>query len=147
MKTVSVSLQRLEDTRIWVAVAFSFRLGYHPNSRFIEYASDFHCDMKPLNEDAAREFDEQAIEDATEDASEGEEYVCSWGGYIAQGVNHGFKDLGKPKKGVLVTRLDGCLGLDGDVEGIIFAARLGVLLLLSDGETKIETPGWKPKNC
>ncbi len=37
--------------------------------------------------------------------------------------------------------------VDGDVEGIIWAATLGVVLLLGGEASQVETPGWRTTKC
>jgi hypothetical protein len=143
-KAVSVTIQRVADSRVWVVVSFSLcQKEYVPGEYYLAYSDDFRCAITPLDEEAGRAFEEQAAEDAAEALAEGEEYLCGWGGYIAQGTRQGFRLRKATDRGVIVSRLEGCLGLDGDVEGIIWAATLGVVLLLGGDGSQVETPGWK----
>jgi len=147
-KVVSVTVQRVGDSRVWVGISLSLRpTEYVPGEYYVDYSDDFRCNITALNDEAAKAFEEQATEDAAEAAAEGAEYVCSWGGYITQGTRHGFRLQQTPDRGVLVSRLEGCLGLDGDVEGIIWAAALGVVLLLGGDGSRVETPGWRTTQC
>jgi hypothetical protein len=147
-KVVSVAVQRVADSRVWVAVSLSLRQEeYEPGEYYIDYSDDFRCNIRPLNDEAAKAFEEQTAEDAAEATAAGEEYVCSWGGYIAQGTRHGFRLQKAPDRRVIVSSLEGCLGLDGDVEGIIWAGTLGVVLLLGGDGSQVETPGWRMMKC
>jgi len=147
-KIVSVTVQRVGDSRVWVALSLSLRQEeYVPGEYYIDYSEDFRCNITPLNDEAARAFEEQAAEDAAEARVEGKEYVCSWGGCIVQGAHHGFRLQQTPDRRVVVSRLEGCLGVNGDVEGIIWAATLGVVLLLGGDGSQVETPGWKATEC
>ena len=147
-KGVSVAVQRVGSSQVWAAVSLSLRQEeYDPAEYYIDYSEDFRCNISPLNDEAARAFEEQAKEDAAEARAEGKEHVCSWGGYIAQGTRHGFRLQQTPDRRVVVSRLEGCLGANGDVEGIIWAATLGVVLLLGGDGSQVETPGWKATEC
>jgi len=147
-KVVSVAVQRVGDYRVWVGISLSLRtMQYDPVEYYVDYSDDFRCNITPLNDEAAKAFEEEVAEDAAEAAAEGAEYVCSWGGYIAQGTRQGFRLQQTPDRAVVVSRLEGCLGLDGDVEGIIWAAALGVVLLLGGDGSQVETPGWRSTQC
>lgn len=142
-KVVSITVQRVGDSRVWVTILLSLlQEEYISGQCHVDYSDDFRCNVTALDEEAARAFEEDEAELAAQAAAEGEEYACSWGDYIVQGVRHGFRMQNAPDRRVIVTRLEGCLGVDGDVEGIIWAATLGVSLLLNS-DVQVETPGWR----
>jgi hypothetical protein len=143
-KIVSVMMQRVADSRVWVAVSFSLcQKVYVPGERYLAYSDDFHCAVTPLDEEAARAFREDHAEMAAEAAEEDQEFVCGWGGWVMEGTHQGFRLRKMPDRGIIVSRLEGCLGADGDVEGLIWAGVLGVVLLLGGEGSEVETPGWK----
>src|SRR5207237_758989 len=80
-------------------------------------------------------------------AAEGAEYRCTWGSAVMEGAHHGFRLQKTPDRGVVISRLEGCLGMDGDVAGIIWAAMMGVVLLLGGDGSQVEMPGWRTTKC
>lgn len=148
MKTASVTIQRASDDRVWVGLAFSLRLAdYREGEHYVAYSDGFRCHITPLDEEAARAFEEDDAELAAEASAAGDPYLCAWGAYVMEGAHHGFRKMGTTDRGVVLHKLEGCLGLDGDVAGIISAATLGVVLLLGGEASQVETSGWRPTKC
>lgn len=150
-KVVSITVQRVCDSRVWVAISLSLRSEeYFPGEYYVDYSDDFCCNIMPLNDEAAKAFEEDETWQKTIAAEEGEEYTCDWGGWtgwVVEGAHKGFMLQQTPDRAVILHKLEGCLGLDGDVEGIIWAAALGVVLLLGGDGSQIETPGWRTTQC
>ncbi|GIW80331.1 MAG: hypothetical protein KatS3mg105_2138 [Gemmatales bacterium] len=111
---------------------------------YVDYSDDFRCNIMPLNDEAAKAFDE--------DKSVGKNHsgggrgrirpaAAEVGqGVVVEGAHKGFMLQQTPDRGVILHKLEGCLGLDGDVAGIILAATLGVVLLLGGEASQVETP-------
>lgn len=150
-RIVSVTMQRSDNTQIWAMVSLSLRpTVYMESEHYIDCCATFRCNIMPLNNEAAKAFEEAEAWDKASATEEGEEYPCGWGGWsgwVMEGVHKGFMLEQTPDRGVCVSRLEGCLGMDGDVEGIIWAAALGVVALLGGDGSRVETPGWRRTQC
>jgi hypothetical protein len=147
-KIVLVTIQSLTDRGVWVTLSFSLcEEEYVAGEHYVHFADGFRCDIVPRDEDAAQAFQEDEAELRAQAAEEGEQFVCSWVGWIVEGVHKGFLLQRKSDRGVVLRRLEGCLGKDGHVVGIIWAATLGVTLLLEGDASVIKTPGWIATEC